>query len=707
MAIISTTINYVVNPSFEVNTVGWSGNASTIARMVMASVQGVAAGECLTNGTSGSGIYIDPPAVGTWAAGNPVSAAAWVKAPVGANMEMLLTIIGGGNTGTVGASFVGTGNWELIKIQGGVITGPITTAPYLFISRQGVHTGATFYVDMAAIYRSATAPEPFDGSTLPFIGTSFTWTGTAHASASTKTVFDVIDNMSNGGRKLWWFGQETKFSALPMPASGAQVRNVGYYDSLDYVGGRKGISRSMQTHKEVTLDFPVQEAGTLTGLDNYTRYAQGYWGDCDSYPMFFADPMLFDQNLLPPNWASPGLVKRGWSDISPNFGVNYDNLAINPSAETNLTGWAAINGTSGVTTLTRPDLGVNAPSGRFVARVTWTTATTVVSGGISYTGIATIAGFTRNYSIAVRSSKIQRVQMTVRFRDAGNASIGTAVGTATVLAANTNTRLEVLSAVPPVGSVSADIEVVAVAGTSGTNWAINNTFDGDAVMVYPSSDGAPPAYFDGDTPGAFWQGTPNASASRMYMSRQTPTFSVTVANSYQQPPQTATFQIVSGANSTPASNSLTPYALIPIPPGYTLWMGASGSATGTARVVVDMMNTGNPPTVDNTTALPLQAATSATRLSTSFANGEYAKVYINRTSTVASTITLTSMMAQLWPTGVTPVTTGNHIQGGGYRGMKFTDGATEEEYVFVDRNRNVPVRYKAMSTTLAEAQDKG
>jgi hypothetical protein len=64
-------------------------------------------------------------------------------------------------------------------------------------------------------------------------------------------------------------------------------------------------------------------------------------------------------------------------------------------------------------------------------------------------------------------------------------------------------------------------------------------------------------------------------------------------------------------------------------------------------------------------------------------------------------------MAQLWPIGVSPVLTGNFIEGKGHRGLKFADDAAVESYVLVDPTRNVPVHYKALSTRLVEAQDRG
>jgi hypothetical protein len=248
------------------------------------------------------------------------------------------------------------------------------------------------------------------------------------------------------------------------------------------------------------------------------------------------------------------------------------------------------------------------------------------------------------------------------------------------------------------------------------NWAASDTFQGDAAMLYRMTYGNPGEYFDGSSEGAYWFGTANASASEKYVSQQTVTITDTPANAYNMPAQQATFNIVSTAGGYPTPTNEwgeIPYALIPIPPGYTLWLGASGSATGTAVVRVHAFNApGDPAAPANSSTLTLLSATAAQKLNASFSGSsyQYVKVFLQRTTAVASTITLAGMMAQLWPTGVTPAlstTGGNFILGRGHRGLKFAGPTTVESYVIVDPTRNVPVHYKAMSTELLEAQDKG
>lgn len=509
--------------------------------------------------------------------------------------------------------------------------------------------------------------------------------------------------------KQMWFGNEKRFQWVPAPSTMMGVSSVGTGDSLEYQNGRIGITRTMQTHKVYDMEFPIQEASGLTGLDVFQKFASGFYGDCDTYPLFFADPMNYDQNLFPPHWASPGLFARGWAGIVESSGKLYNNLALNPSVEVNTNGYSANAGTGGVVTTARTSAGPQV-GGVWSYRVTWTTATTAVGGGIDYTGTPVQKSTNYDFWIHVTTSVAQRVQVTIRWRDGGGVSLGTVTGTQTVLAANTATKLSVLGATSHANAVTADIEVRAVSGTSGVNWAVGNWMQADAVMIN-FTNYAPTTYFDGDTPGAGWAGVPHASRSYKYTDRVVPTITDTPANTYNLPPVRATYNVTTVANAYPGQSTIEiPYAIIPIPPGYTLWLGATGSATGTAQVAVYLYNTpasfGSPA---GTAALTLLSESGATRLNASFSGTsyQYAKVFIRRTSLVASTITLSSMIAQLWPTGYTPVTTGNFIEGKGHRGLKFAAEPTVESYVIVDPNRNIPIHYKGMSTQLIEAQDRG
>ena len=174
----------------------------------------------------------------------------------------------------------------------------------------------------------------------------------------------------------------------------------------------------------------------------------------------------------------------------------------------------------------------------------------------------------------------------------------------------------------------------------------------------------------------------------------TPTFANTTANSYNQPTRTATWSVTSTADAVPTTANGTQY--IVIPPTHTLNIGVTGSATGTAVVRVVPINTDG---TDGTAVdLTLIGATSSTRMNATFAGSSYqaVKVYITRTSTATSTISIISMMARLVETGKSLTLTGNHAPGEGHTGLEFADGARVESY------RYMYPPMKGMAATLVE-----
>ncbi len=174
----------------------------------------------------------------------------------------------------------------------------------------------------------------------------------------------------------------------------------------------------------------------------------------------------------------------------------------------------------------------------------------------------------------------------------------------------------------------------------------------------------------------------------------TPSFANTASNLYNQPLRTATWSVTSSANALPA-NANSVIKLV-VPPTHTLNVGASGSATGTAVVAVRAHKADGTGTV--TSSLTLLDATASTRMNATFSGAtyDYVEVYITRTSTATSTISLTSLIAQLYKTGTSPVLTGNHQSGEGHTGLVFSSDAHVETYVYIDPPR------KGMATTLTE-----
>lgn len=164
-------------------------------------------------------------------------------------------------------------------------------------------------------------------------------------------------------------------------------------------------------------------------------------------------------------------------------------------------------------------------------------------------------------------------------------------------------------------------------------------------------------------------------------------------------PRRLTVTFAASPATTPTSDPYLPQATIPIPPGYTLSLGVTGVLTsGTGRLAVETWASGGAAPIA-TTNLTLLSETAATRMNATFAgvlNGvAYVRIFLTKADALASVLTLTSMDAQLTPTGVTaPGLTGPHVAGQGNLGLKFADDARVEEYPFIRR--------RGLSTTLLE-----
>lgn len=186
------------------------------------------------------------------------------------------------------------------------------------------------------------------------------------------------------------------------------------------------------------------------------------------------------------------------------------------------------------------------------------------------------------------------------------------------------------------------------------------------------------------SPGLIEQGWANIGST-------IPTFAATNTTTYGHPTRTATW------NVSWEPNTYTKSFIIPIPPTHTLHIGASGVATGGGVVRVVPIADGVFQTPEDLTLLSKSAST---RMNKTFAGSSYSavQVHITRTSSDASTVSITSMMAQLYRTGVTPALPTMHYQGEGSTGLVFADDAIVETYSYMHPPR------KGISTTLLEVE---
>lgn len=208
---------------------------------------------------------------------------------------------------------------------------------------------------------------------------------------------------------------------------------------------------------------------------------------------------------------------------------------------------------------------------------------------------------------------------------------------------------------------------------------------GDGLMYV-----AHPATFETNMFGAQWASPALIREGWANIYTVAPSYVAIVSPGYNQPAYNATWQITTDAGVP------TKKFTIPIPPTHTLHVGASGAATGAGVVRVRPIDTNGD--YATPTDLTLLSGSGDTRMNATFAGSAYSavEVYLTRTSPVSSTVTLQSMMAQLYKTGYTPSMPSNHYQGEGASGMEFTDNAFVETYAYM-----FPP-HKGVSTSLVE-----
>lgn len=156
---------------------------------------------------------------------------------------------------------------------------------------------------------------------------------------------------------------------------------------------------------------------------------------------------------------------------------------------------------------------------------------------------------------------------------------------------------------------------------------------------------------------------------------QRPTLINTPNNSYSYPTKSAVYTI----GTSDYIHEIT----VPVPPGYTFWMGVHGSSSGTAAVTVRNLDVGVGATLlpaddllpgeelvlsspDTVVEIPMLPVTTSYRMNTAISN--VSGVIISFTG--EGLLTLSGMIAQVLPEGITP-DTGNFISGRGHSGCRF------------------------------------
>jgi hypothetical protein len=141
----------------------------------------------------------------------------------------------------------------------------------------------------------------------------------------------------------------------------------------------------------------------------------------------------------------------------------------------------------------------------------------------------------------------------------------------------------------------------------------------------------------------------------------------TTANTLGYPIRSITYTV--------AADSPVLEVWVPVPPGYTIWVGAHGQDRSGGKVVATP--TTGPTTTGTPVDLALLPATSETRVNQSFSGDTYSGVLLSLGG--VGTVTLSGLMVQVFPNGITPAT-GDFVSGQGHSGCSFSDWSSYTPY---------------------------
>jgi hypothetical protein len=207
------------------------------------------------------------------------------------------------------------------------------------------------------------------------------------------------------------------------------------------------------------------------------------------------------------------------------------NRATNPNVSATATNFTSFAGTGGTAAGARVNsAGYDNVLGFY--RMTWSVATTAVSGGSVYTQTGLSAATQYTHSVYVRPSVTQTMAVSAQYKDSGAVNVGAAViGTSVSCPANVWTRLSVTSTS---GALVDRVTLTSATRTGGVVWPIGATLDTDAVLI--EATGTLQSFFDGsytDAAGVFYSWAGAADASNSLASTYVP--SITLTPSYAAP----------------------------------------------------------------------------------------------------------------------------------------------------------------------------
>lgn len=573
---MTTRTNLVVNPSLEVNATSWESNSafggydvSAIARSTAQAWVGTASLQ-VTAPTSVAGKTWANTAAIPVIIGQVYTFSAYVRSATAATFYADAVFMEKGAGVAVPAN-----TWTRVSVT---FVANSTNA-FCGVGIDGAASGFVYYVDGALLERGGTLGPYFDGDTTDTVDITYAWTGTAHASTSTEVSPDppvterlsamdvlrleveadpepgqLVNLVVNPSGELGGYGWNT-----PIPGSflngffsttddrfvlqyvGATDAGGSYFrtESMpmsagQYVAARWHYLTSQSGAYRARMTF-LDANGSVLSNTAYTSITSAVAGtDVNIGPYLAPANTVFVRLAIEvgdPGGAYPIVIQQAairFTDVTVavaatagELGGSRTNIVTNPSAETNTTGWTAINGT-----MTRAAAPSPLVAGSWAFRCVKTASGVGLYLSESATGASAhgvSAGQTWRAAAQVRLGSTIAIGSLARFRAEWFTSSGspaspatTSFGSATVTATDVWITLDATVQVPT-GASRMRLQVYVV-GPDGATVPTNAVMVVDAIILERFYWTAPATYFDGSTAAGggwtyAWTGTAHGSTS--------------------------------------------------------------------------------------------------------------------------------------------------------------------------------------------------
>lgn len=362
----------------------------------------------------------------------------------------------------------------------------------------------------------------FDGATTGDPDLTYAWSGAAHASTSMITGTRAA-TVNAGNCHAVQSGPVGSKAIRVIPTTTSRDSFVVLPIALENKTYTISATCRLAAPQVGTIDTRARKIGVYhSGGFHFSDAAPNTVGSTRLKVTFTVTDYTAYREIRLYNGVAGGDGDVYWDDVVIEEGVTsgayfdgtrpaYQNLAVNPSVETNTVNWLSYAGGGGTVTSQRV-VDTTSPSGSALYRSIWTTASSFVQGGNYYVFAQAQPDATYSSSMKVRCSKTQVVRMGFEYFRADGSKITTHYGNNVTLQAGVWSEISLVASTAPAGTTK--LQVTAYSGSTGASvWEAGDWLDSDSLLL-EAKNTLSGNYYEGTGDYTYaWSGTTDASVS--------------------------------------------------------------------------------------------------------------------------------------------------------------------------------------------------